>query len=143
MDYGAGHYPLHLTSADLDGDSDEEVVLVHEYVLILQNLTTEIASGISDDEGGRKWMLSCYPNPFGPSTTLRLEAPAAAEVIVEIFDTSGRAVKTLVHRPNSRGSINITWDGRDRSGALVPSGVYFARMVAGQRRAVRELVLIR
>ena len=71
-------------------------------------------------------VYSNYPNPFNPTTTLRFDLPAPAEVTVEIFDVVGRRVLVL--------PMESIPAGRDRTltvdGARLSSGVYFYRILA-------------
>ena len=48
---------------------------------------------------------------------------------MDIYDVSGRSVKTYDLSRKGEGRVHLTWDGRDDSGGPVPSGVYFCRMV--------------
>ncbi|MCY3668850.1 MAG: gliding motility-associated C-terminal domain-containing protein, partial [Gemmatimonadetes bacterium] len=50
-------------------------------------------------------------------------------VEVLIYDLQGRLIRRLVEqRALSTGSYGIAWDGRDEQGAVVPPGVYLARV---------------
>lgn len=72
------------------------------------------------------------PNGDGAneSTTIQLilsQFAAAVDVDISIFDLGGRRVRQLVVAPRSSGAYGDTWDGRDRSGHLVPPGLYLCR----------------
>ncbi len=71
------------------------------------------------------------PNPFRTETVLRLALPGAAEARMEVFDLSGRRVRTLLDAAVPAGELWVRWDGRDAAGRAVPSGVYFLRLAAG------------
>ena len=66
-----------------------------------------------------------YPNPFNPQTTIRFALPDAAEVTVEVFNTLGQQVRTLMGGPLTPGRHELTFD----AGAL-PSGLYLYRVTA-------------
>lgn len=87
--------------------------------------------------------LDSYPNPFNPSTTLRLDLPRSGRARVEIFDVSGRRVTTLLDGELSAGRQEITWHGRDDQGRAVASGVYFARLVHEGDQARQRLLLVK
>ena len=74
------------------------------------------------------------PNPFNPRTTLHLEAPRPGNVEVLIFDARGRQVRSLAVEVPRTDSYDVEWDGRDDSGHVLASGVYFAS-VRGQGEA--------
>ena len=74
-------------------------------------------------------MLSSWPNPFNPSTTLVFSLPAAGWVKLTVYDVSGRRVRTLVDGLMVAGEHQLSWDGRDDHATDLPSGVYFAHLV--------------
>jgi flagellar hook assembly protein FlgD len=63
-------------------------------------------------------------------------------VTVSIYDVIGRLVTVLVDRDFEKGRFKTRWDGKNRNGESVESGVYFARMRAGSHTAVRKMVLL-
>ena len=71
------------------------------------------------------------PNPFNPSTTLKLSGVAAGPVSVVVHDTAGRVVKRLAGIAWS-GACDVAWDGRDERGRTVTSGAYFLRVTTGE-----------
>lgn len=71
------------------------------------------------------------PNPFASETTFDLELDAPTDATVEIFDLSGRRVRTLLARTLDAGTTRLGWDGRDDVGRPTPAGLYFARVAAG------------
>lgn len=82
--------------------------------------------------------LWASPNPFNPRTTIRYELPRATPARLRIHDLEGHTVATLFDGQQSAGRHEITWSGRDRAGRPVPSGVYLARLEAGdQARSIR------
>jgi len=84
-----------------------------------------------------------YPNPFNPSTTIRYALAKRSDVLLEVFNTLGQRVRTLVSAPQMTGEYAVTWDGTGDSGAHVASGVYFYRLRTGEFTAVRKLAMIR
>lgn len=83
------------------------------------------------------------PNPFNPTTTFSLVVPGPTRATVEIFDASGRSVTKLIDGMVAAGETSLVWDGTDGTGSPVHSGVYFARMTAGERVETRKLTLLR
>jgi methionine-rich copper-binding protein CopC len=84
-----------------------------------------------------------YPNPFNPSTEIRFELPQAVHVTLTIYNTLGQQIKTLVNSRQAAGSHNLTWDGTNNTGHVVPSGVYIYRIQAGDYIAARKMALTR
>ena len=83
-----------------------------------------------------------YPNPFNPVTTLRFSLVAPERVTLAVFDLEGRRVRTLIAGDAmAAGHHALTWDGRDAEGRSLPSGVYFARLGAGENVSRCRLML--
>jgi hypothetical protein len=88
-------------------------------------------------------MLPAYPNPFNPSTTLRLDLARAGHVRWRIYDANGRSVRTLLDRELAAGRYVESWDGADASGRRVGSGIYYAVAESPHGVARQKLVLMR
>lgn len=84
-----------------------------------------------------------YPNPFNPETTIRYRLARQEHVKLEIFNTLGSKVATLVDGVQTTGEHAAVWNGRANSGAPVAGGVYFYRLGAGQQTFTRKMILIR
>jgi hypothetical protein len=84
-----------------------------------------------------------YPNPFMSYTHLRFELPRASQVRLRIYDVMGRVVKTLVDQQTAPGVHEISWDGRDRNGLPLSSGVYLLRMETPEMSLTRRVLLAR
>jgi len=74
-------------------------------------------------------VLPPRPNPFNPSTTVRLYVSPGADtrLDVAVFDVRGRMVRRLHQGDRQPGWHEFTWDGRDDGGRTQASGVYFIR----------------
>ncbi|MBU2652475.1 MAG: T9SS type A sorting domain-containing protein, partial [Bacteroidetes bacterium] len=84
-----------------------------------------------------------YPNPFNPSTTISFELNRSQHVILEIFDLLGRRTATLLNETAGAGPHVIEWNGRDKNGHEVASGIYFYRLRSDEGSATRKMVLVR
>lgn len=76
-------------------------------------------------------LLSNYPNPFNPITTIRYGLPEAAQVTLFIYDIKGRKVRSLIGEQQAAGSYEYQWNGMDDSGQPVSTGLYLTRLQAG------------
>jgi flagellar hook assembly protein FlgD len=83
------------------------------------------------------------PNPFNPQTTIHYDVPAAGMVNISVYDVAGRLVRELVNERRDAGSWSVQWNGDDRRGMRVASGVYFYRMRAGEFVETRKMVLLK
>jgi len=91
-------------------------------------------------------LLQNYPNPFNPATWITFGIPARAgetEVRLEIFSVDGKLVRSLVKGKLTPGTHRVQWDGRDATGAFVPTGIYFYRIRANKFTASRKLMLVK
>ncbi len=83
------------------------------------------------------------PNPFNPSTRIEFLLPRPGHVRIEVFDVNGRLIRVLADGHLASGGHSVDWDGRDRTGTMVSSGVYFYRLTAGKESLSRKMVLLR
>jgi len=87
--------------------------------------------------------MNALPNPSSRGTALYYELPAAGPVKLQIFDVSGRRVRTIVDATQTAGGHHVDWDALNERGRRVPTGIYFARLDLGTVTASRKLTLIR
>ncbi|MCC7430374.1 hypothetical protein IT568_05995 [bacterium] len=119
-DLASGTYQIIFTASDSLGNSVREV---SEFRINAASLE------ISDFHN--------FPNPFkiGETTTFVLGMTKDVSVTINIFDFSGRKVRTLVKDKTFQpqgGAIQIVpvWNGKNDSGEQLAKGVYFANLVA-------------
>jgi hypothetical protein len=73
-----------------------------------------------------------YPNPFNASTIIKYSLQQNSDVQLEIYDILGRKVIKLIDVNQKVGTHRVMWDGRNRFGSKVASGVYIYRIIANQ-----------
>ena len=75
-------------------------------------------------------------------STIRFDLPQASEVSLIIYDTLGREVVRLVEDHLGQGYHQVQWNGGDRLGREVPSGIYIARLVTpGYINSIKMVLL--
>jgi len=85
-----------------------------------------------------------YPNPFTPHTMIQLAVPPPGErATLRVYDVAGRLVATLLDDELVSGDRLVPWDGRNRAGRAVSSGVYFYRLSTPTTTLTRKLVVVR
>jgi len=84
-----------------------------------------------------------HPNPFNPVTEIGFQLPKNSNVQMNVFNSNGQLVKTLINRDMVVGSYTVTWDGRNDIGNNVPSGMYLLVLNAGNFRDEKKLLLVR
>jgi flagellar hook assembly protein FlgD len=84
-----------------------------------------------------------YPNPFNPTTTITFTLPTRSIVTLEIFNLLGESVSVLVSGKLDAGPHQISWNGTDRAGRPVASGVYFYKLTSAGHSAARKMLLLK
>ncbi len=84
-----------------------------------------------------------YPNPFNPSTRIAFNLAEAGSATLQIFDLSGRLLRTLADGPREAGPQSLTFDGLDSRGRPLPSGVYLSRLKVGEIVSVGRMTLLK
>ncbi len=88
-------------------------------------------------------MCAVYPNPFNSITAIRFDLPAASTVRLQIYDAAGNPVRTLTDEKKAAGGHTVVWDGLNKNGQAVSSGMYFYRLDAAQaHRTAGRMVLL-
>ena len=88
--------------------------------------------------------LFTYPNPFNDVTTIVFQAADEAKVSVVIYNSLGETVRTLIDGDLLSGSPHVlTWNGTDRAGRSVASGIYLCRIRAGSSTRTAKVLLLR
>lgn len=146
---GEGSAPFCVIVADLDNDFDNDMIIAIDNIdsiAIFEN-NTSVPTEVGDDEVitlPTSYKLDQnYPNPFNPSTEISFSLPTSSHVKLEIFNTLGQLVTTLVDGELTAGSHLITWDGSSKSGNPVASGVYLYRLTAGDYVRTKKMSLIK
>ena len=93
-------------------------------------------------------LLQNYPNPFNPETWLPYELTDDSDVTIRIHNAGGQLIRTLSlhHKPAGFYTTReraAYWDGRDESGEMVASGVYYYTIQAGDLVDTKKMVIAR
>ena len=84
-----------------------------------------------------------YPNPFNPSTTVRFSVPVTGQVKVSIYNTLGQEVRTLYDNVTERGTKEVRFDGKDKNGITLSTGMYLYRMTAGSFVQSKKMMFLK
>ncbi len=88
--------------------------------------------------------ITATPNPFTASTTLAVTIPERGAYTVCVYNAQGERVATLASGMMDKGTMPLSWNGTDDSGAQLPSGTYFCRLEgSGVGHVVAKVVLER
>jgi len=88
-----------------------------------------------------KFLLSNYPNPLNPETTIRFTTENTEKnTEIVIYNLKGQRIKQFSIF-NSQSSI--LWDGRDENNQPVSSGIYFYKLKAGEFSQTKKMILLK
>jgi hypothetical protein len=88
--------------------------------------------------------ISNYPNPFNPSTTIKLDLAESGKIELSIYNIKGQKVKTLIDAYSTIGHFEMIWKGVGDNKKKVASGNYFIKLkVNGKEKAVSKCVLLK
>jgi len=84
-----------------------------------------------------------YPNPFNPSTTIRYGLAEDSNVSLVIYDVRGQVLQILESGHQPAGWYNVVWNGQTADGRPISTGIYFARLVAGDYSQVIKMLYLK
>jgi hypothetical protein len=79
-----------------------------------------------------------FPNPFNPTTEIVFDLPVTSNVKLQVFNTLGQLVTTVVNEARAAGQYKIHWDASD-----LASGLYIYRIEANGFVDAKKMVLLR
>lgn len=103
-------------------------------------------TGIGDPETslpGKYLLGQNYPNPFNPSTVIPFLIKKQGYVNISVFNSNGQNIINLFDGIKSPGDHKITWNGCNKEGKTVNSGVYFYRLRTEDQTMVKKMLLLR
>jgi hypothetical protein len=103
----------------------------------LMKPTSELAAG------DKEISVRVVPNPMTTEGAIVYSIESPGWVTINITNSLGEAVVTLVDDIQEAGEQRAAWNGRDSRGSLVPSGTYFYHIESGSRSATGEIVVVR
>jgi len=83
-------------------------------------------------------LVSLHPNPFNPEVTIQINVREPGELNIDIFNLSGRRVKTLANSTIGVGSYSFKWNSSNNS-----SGMYFFKLTIGETVMIRKALLLK
>jgi flagellar hook assembly protein FlgD len=79
-----------------------------------------------------------YPNPFNPTTNIKLSLAEQGMVSMKVFNITGQLVDVLADGYMDAGYHTFVWNGSN-----VPSGIYFVKVIAGSNVSTQKLMLLK
>jgi hypothetical protein len=88
--------------------------------------------------GYRNLLFVNFPNPFNPITNISYEVAVTGNVILDIYNTKGQLVETLVSEEKTAGTYTTVWNAETQS-----SGIYFYKISTGDFTETKKMVLLK
>ena len=133
----SGQFGLYSFQQDVDGIAAyfDNIVVNSLVSAVDDNSETGLPDGFS--------LKQNYPNPFNPETQISYQLPTGGYISLTIHDLLGREIKTLVSEDQPSGNYTVSWNGRDESGNIVPSGIYLYSLKAGNFVESKKMILMK
>ena len=84
-----------------------------------------------------------YPNPFNPTTKIRFTNDRASNVKVTIYSLKGEKVATIMNKQVNSGTYDVSWNGKNTSGKVVPTGMYLYDIESDGRRLQGKMLFLK
>ena len=145
---------INLGYLELDIESNDPLELTDDDLALVTAEILETGGGIVAIPSSRSYrsieplryqnqLAQNYPNPFNPTTTIAFSIAEVSDVKLAIYGVRGELVRTLVDGRRAPNNYRVIWDGKNNAGNFVASGVYFYRLIAGDFKATKKMVLLR
>ena len=123
-------YLYKIADVSLDGQ-----VTTHDFEATATPMATSVPTEYSLSQN--------YPNPFNADTHIEFKLANAGYTTLRIYNTTGQLVRILVDEHLDASVHKVRWDGRNDSGKLVSSGVYFYRLASGSFIETKKMTFLR
>ncbi len=153
------HFPVRITTSNLIVKGDAKYLL--QEVIGVEIITSHVLKDgeevVITNPAVRKLQLRLlegtapttfavaqnFPNPFNPTTEIQYAIPQPENVTLEIYNSVGQKVRTLVSQQQEAGIYTVTWNATNDAGKRVGSGVYFYHVTAGSQQSIKKMLLIK
>ncbi|NOY76282.1 MAG: T9SS type A sorting domain-containing protein [Calditrichaeota bacterium] len=118
----------------------------HFSTLVLSSgsvLTSTSQGGLNNRVPTQLELYQNYPNPFNPVTSISYALPMNSHVTVRVFNMLGQEIKTLINQKQTAGVHTIQWNGTDKYGMKVGSGIYFYQIQSDRLSIVKKMILMK
>ena len=143
-----GIWPIFTSDIDNDGDID---IITGADVLTgpgtsasitwWENVTTTDVKQDNESSPTGFELKQNYPNPFNPSTHITYSIEKDNNVTLKIFDVLGEEINTLVDKYQFAGTEIVSWNGENKFGEKVNSGVYIVRLRSEEYSSYKKMIL--
>jgi hypothetical protein len=144
IEFDGSNYTIHyvyMYDPDPNQDLPNDPAYPAAWVYGNYDITSHIPVGI-DPVGGNVAadynLAQNYPNPFNPSTTITFTIQKRAKVTLDVYNTLGQKVKSLLNGVVSPGDHKVEFVGDD-----LTSGIYFYQLTVDNFKRTKKMVLMK
>jgi hypothetical protein len=135
------HEGVGLVECSIDPESKTVSAVVSELGVFSLAQGPRGTSTVADP--GFLWVGASYPNPFNKAVNISFGIGVGQQVEVSVFDVRGKQIARLVGGTLAGGKYEVVWTGTSSDGSIVPSGVYFIRILTEHDVHTSKLVVLR
>lgn len=115
----------------------------YNLIKVKADLITGINGELSSNLPERFDLMPNYPNPFNATTTLNYQLPVRENLEIKIFNILGQVETVLFDGVSEAGYHSLVWNGKNRFGTDLASGVYLCRMESAGFNKTIKLILLK
>lgn len=125
--------------------NDEYIIAADNSIYIFPNELRDKTAAISAQTEGTYSLdlLQNYPNPFNVDTAIPFSLHQRGMVEIHIYNLAGQKVAELETGFREPGRHIIQWDGRDKQGRQVATGIYLFQLRHGENLLTRKMLLLK
>ncbi|MCK4396869.1 T9SS type A sorting domain-containing protein [candidate division WOR-3 bacterium] len=87
--------------------------------------------------------LHVYPNPFSHTTSISFYLPISSRVSLEVFDITGKHIKTFYHSYRNAGKYEASWNVNNKDGDRIAGGIYFFRLTTHSETLCKKILVLK
>jgi hypothetical protein len=88
-------------------------------------------------------LLSNYPNPFNPVTSIRYNLDSNSNVKITVYDLLGNVVNELFQGAQMAGINNVSWNATNNVGESISSGVYIYKIQTNASYKIGRMMFLK
>jgi len=104
----------------------------------LSEMITSVRETSGNELPSEYELVQNYPNPFNPSTKINYQIPELSFITIKVYDVLGNEITTLVNEEKPVGNYEVEFNA-----SILPSGVYFYKLRAGNFVETKKMLLMK
>jgi len=142
-EYGSGKILVHTSNPSPNATYPmSDSVIVRMINWLSDGIVTSV-SDIKTDPPNNFTLKQNYPNPFNPQTLIEYNLIEDSYVKLEIYNSVGQKIKTLVSKTQSSGPHSVIWNGTNELGKILSSGIYYYRLEANEFTLTKKMLFLK